>query len=137
MVFDTNILVPYSWRAEFGQDNLLELLEGKANLVVSEAILAELQHVLGRPRMQRRHRWDATRIAAFVQKLRLDSLLVEPVHLLNVVRDPSDNRILEAAVAGHADFIVSKDRDLLDLQAYEGVQIVTPVQFLAILRDAV
>jgi predicted nucleic acid-binding protein len=50
---------------------------------------------------------------------------------LNVITgDPSDNRYLECAVEGSADFVVSGDRDLLALQSYEGIAIVQPSVFL-------
>ncbi len=54
-----------------------------------------------------------------------------PVHLRIIAADPDDDRVLEAAVAGEADFIVSGDRHLLDLGRYEGIEIVTPARFLA------
>jgi putative PIN family toxin of toxin-antitoxin system len=135
VVLDTNILAPQSWRSEFGQDNLLQLFGDDVDLVVSRAILMELADVLPRPRLQRRHRWDPARVSEFLSRVREDSVYVDPPQYLDVVRDPSDNRILEAALAGQADYIVTTDRDLLDLDEFEGVRIVTPVTFLAILRE--
>jgi predicted nucleic acid-binding protein len=58
------------------------------------------------------------------------------MRLTAIGRDPSDNRLLEAALEGEADYIVSGDRDLLDLGSYEGIGIITPARFLAILREA-
>ena len=52
---------------------------------------------------------------------------------LAVSRDPDDDRVLEAAQAGHADFIVSGDRDLLDLREFVGIPILTPTGFLTLL----
>jgi predicted nucleic acid-binding protein len=43
--------------------------------------------------------------------------------------DPPDNRILECAIAGQADLIVSGDRHLLKLKSYQGIPIVRPVDF--------
>jgi predicted nucleic acid-binding protein len=57
--------------------------------------------------------------------------VVVPRIALDVIHDdPDDNRILECAVAGHADVIVSGDRHLLRLKSYEGIPIVRPVDFL-------
>ena len=47
------------------------------------------------------------------------------------LRDPSDNQILETAVVGKCDFLITRDKDLLSVGEYEGVQIVTPHQFLS------
>ena len=54
------------------------------------------------------------------------STWVEPDVELEIVRDPSDDKFLEAAVSGGADTIVSSDRDLLDLKEVEGIPIVSP-----------
>jgi predicted nucleic acid-binding protein len=57
--------------------------------------------------------------------------IVTPRFTLDVIReDPADNRILECAVAGKADLIVSGDRHLLKLKSYEGISIVRPIDFL-------
>jgi predicted nucleic acid-binding protein len=53
--------------------------------------------------------------------------------ITRIVADPADNRVLEAAVEGGADYIVTGDRHLLDLKQHEGIEIVTPADFLAIL----
>jgi len=49
------------------------------------------------------------------------------------VSDDADNRVLEAAVAGGADFIVSGDAHLLDLGDFEGIPIVAPARFWSVL----
>jgi len=50
-----------------------------------------------------------------------------------VCRDPRDDKFLDAAITARATYLVSSDRDLLDLRAVQGVQIVSPQQFLTIL----
>ena len=56
---------------------------------------------------------------------------VEPDVELEIVRDPSDDMFVEAAVSGGADTIVSSDRDLLDLRDVEGIPIISPWDFAA------
>ncbi len=51
-------------------------------------------------------------------------------------RDPTDNRVLEAALAGSADYIVSGDNDLLVLVQFEQIPIIRPVDFLTVLTSA-
>jgi predicted nucleic acid-binding protein len=53
--------------------------------------------------------------------------------ITRITEDPTDNRVLEAAVEGQADYIVSGDGHLLDLREHDGIPIVTPRDFLAIL----
>jgi len=93
----------------------------------------ELRGVLGRPRIAKRLRRPPAEVATFLSDFSENALVVTPEEELHVVqRDPADNRVLEAAVAGKADFVVSGDEDLLAL-SYEGVSIVTPARFAAIL----
>jgi len=97
--------------------------------------LRELETVLKRDHIAGRFGWSSSERRAFVGDLREHATVAAPETRLRVVRtDPSDNRVLEAAVAAHADYIVSGDHHLLDLKTYEGVQIVSPARFVAILR---
>ena len=71
-----------------------------------------------------------------LQRLEAAALEVYPAELIEVITDdPSDNRLLEAGVAGNADFIVSGDRHLLSLGSYASLAIVTPARFAAILAE--
>ena len=64
-------------------------------------------------------------------KLETISALVEPELSLNVVaEDPDDNRVLECAVSGRADYVISGDRHLLKLKEHGGIPILTAREFL-------
>jgi putative PIN family toxin of toxin-antitoxin system len=95
-------------------------------LVTSRALLDELDEKLrGKFAVSER---DAQAIRV---KLENNANLVDPDFELNAVSDdPDDNRVLECAVAGKADFIVSGDRHLLRIGCYEGIAIVTVRQFI-------
>lgn len=58
-------------------------------------------------------------------------LVVHPKESINIVRDKDDNRVLEAAVEGNCDFIITGDKDLLDLREFKNIKIIAPAQFLA------
>ena len=73
----------------------------------------------------------------FKATLRASFLIVYDLPpLTGIVRDPNDDMILTCAVAGTADSVVTRDDDLLSLETYEGITIVTPEAFLAFLRSA-
>ena len=60
----------------------------------------------------------------------------EPRINLNVIKtDPSDNRVLECAFETEADFIVSGDKDLLNLESFRDIRIVGPAEFFKIFKS--
>jgi putative PIN family toxin of toxin-antitoxin system len=70
---------------------------------------------------------DISNISSF---LKAKAEFVLPAERLADCRDPKDNPILECAWAGHADAIVTGDMDLLLLNPFRGIPILTPRQFL-------
>jgi len=54
---------------------------------------------------------------------------------VQIVRDPEDNKILESAVEADADYLITNDNDLLRLELYQNVEIITPPQFWAKFKD--
>jgi len=104
-------------------------------LLVSPAILEEIVRVLEYPKIARFHRWPRPRVEEFVAEFGYLGIMTPGDLRLDIVRDdPSDNRYLECAVEGMADYLVSGDQDLLEVQEYAGVLIVTPKTFLDLLR---
>ena len=92
--------------------------------------------MLSYPRIQRRHGMTTVEIGSLVRRFQRRGIVVVPTETLSVVqRDESDNRFLECAVAGSADYLVSGDDDLLSLGSYERVQIVRAADFLAMLGE--
>jgi predicted nucleic acid-binding protein len=52
-----------------------------------------------------------------------------------VIRDPNDDMVIATAQAAHAAYIVTRDKDLLSLQQYEEITILTPKAFMGVLRE--
>jgi putative PIN family toxin of toxin-antitoxin system len=94
-------------------------------------LLGELRRVLACPRLAAVFS-DPKAIVDLVEDL---SVVVEPIERLTVVADEADNRVLEAAVAGGAELLVTGDRALLGLGRFRGVRIMGPVAALALLAD--
>ncbi len=129
-VFDANIYVSaftvLGGRAEAA---LLKAVEGEAQLVISKPIIHELLDVLARK--FGRDAEELARIAVFLAEL---AELAQPRREIEVVKDDEDNRILECAIAGRADVIVTGDQAMLGLGEYQEVRIMTLREFLAALR---
>jgi putative PIN family toxin of toxin-antitoxin system len=132
VVFDTNVYfsafthprgVPFRiWQ---------EAIRRRFVLLTSPAIVRELADVL-REKLD----WDESALVAQLKLIVSVAALVVPQVKLNVVlADDDDNRILECAVAGKADLVVSGDHHLLDLKAFQGIGIGRPVDLLRTLGE--
>jgi putative PIN family toxin of toxin-antitoxin system len=125
-VLDTNILVSGLGWGGHSAAILDAVSEGRVVLIASAPLLEELRRVLAYPKLAKVVS-DAARLADIIAA---SSVVVEPDRVLAIINDESDNRVLEAAAAASADYIVSGDADLLDLGFFEGIPIVTAAQFV-------
>jgi predicted nucleic acid-binding protein len=80
---------------------------------------------------------DESRRRAFVADLALSALQVELSGMVRVCRDPDDDKLLETALVGRADCLVTGDRDLLVLHPFQRIPILTPAGFLASLSQRI
>ncbi|MBI3969983.1 MAG: putative toxin-antitoxin system toxin component, PIN family [Chloroflexi bacterium] len=109
---------------------LMALREGIHRLVTSPDLLDELTRVLTYPKLKPLAAHPS--LPVVLEWLHRPEHLVFPDQRLDVIaQDPADNRVLEAAVAGRADVIVSGDRHLLAHKEYEGIPILSARQFVA------
>lgn len=105
--------------------------EGKTQLIMSPDIIDEIRAVLLYPKIMKRHRRTAEEIEVFLKKLMKVAVITRSGSKLDVVKDDaSDNKYLECAVEGRADYIISGERHLTDLQFFRGIKITDPAQFL-------
>jgi uncharacterized protein len=125
-VLDSNVIVSgLGWSG--APARIVEaVLAGELMLVTSSSLLAELRRVLAYPKLAKVI-LEGERLADLVE---MSSIVIEPVSVFDAVEDESDNRVLEAAVDGAADYIVSGDEHLLTLGAFRGIPIVTPSEFV-------
>ena len=131
VVADTNVLVS---ALHFGGKprQLLDLAtDGQVDLAVSEAIIAETLRVL-RDKFHHAPEW----IVEADRQLRVITRFVQPTERIEVIQaDPTDDRILECAVAAEAHVIVSGDTHLLSLGRFRGILIQRVAEFLDGLQD--
>jgi putative PIN family toxin of toxin-antitoxin system len=108
--------------------------EGVFELSISAEIIAEVQRTLGK--VYFRSRLSNDQIDRAVALLRRRSNFVRlHIRVQGVVRDPDDDVILSTALSAEADYLVSGDKALLELQSYGAIRIVSPREFLDILSD--
>lgn len=132
VVLDTNVwLSAILWRGA-AYKLRLHAESNDFQVVTSMPILHELVRVL-------RFHFNLPDDLAYFWWLSLINLCdVIPIHSnLNVIeRDPDDNKFIQCAVDGQCDYIISRDRDLLDLKRFEEIDIITVAQFLDYLEEA-
>ena len=110
---------------------------GRFTLLLSEVILTEVEDVLSRPEVLRKLRMTPIEAGALIELLRRRSTLVTPTVAMARSRDPDDDKFLECAIAGRADYIVSADADLLSLREAQGIPIVAaPAFWQTLAREA-
>ncbi len=128
VVVDTNVLVS----ALLFRGPLAELVgawaQGRIVQIVSAATFAEFRRVLGYPKFS----LTKAEIILIVEQhiLPFFEVVEANAHVTGVCRDPHDDMFLTCAVGGVADFLVTGDRDLLDLNTYRGIRIIPPADLL-------
>jgi putative PIN family toxin of toxin-antitoxin system len=137
LVVDSNVLISgLLWHGP--PHRLIEQArEGKASFFSSPALLAELADVLTRDQFSKALASSRSATDKILSEVQSIVVLVRSVALPSpVCRDPDDDEVLATALAAQADLIVSGDRDLLALGAFQGIPIVSPAQALERLEAA-
>jgi putative PIN family toxin of toxin-antitoxin system len=106
----------------------------RLQLVLSQPILVEVLEVLQRPELTRRFSTLADRDPLRVLDILAAASVVTPSPVAYGSRDPSDDKFLATAAAAGATYLVSMDRDLLDLREYGSTRIVTCLELAALLE---
>ena len=117
--------------------DLVSQCQENVNLYTAAEILQEIRYVLlEKPHIRNRYTYSSEKVETFIDYLKNISIIVAQLPEIRVIeRDPKDDMIIACAVAASADYIISRDRDLLDLGNYQQIQIVSPKEFMQILRS--
>ncbi|MDA1193491.1 MAG: putative toxin-antitoxin system toxin component, PIN family [Candidatus Poribacteria bacterium] len=137
IVFDTGVLVSAFLRSGGLAGELLARCIRDDTVFCSEAILAETRSVLlERRHLRVRYGYSDDEVEEYRFYLRHVSTFVMPDEDFRAVeRDPKDDVILATAVAADADYLIARDRHLLDMKQFEDIAITSPENFMAILRE--
>lgn len=139
-VLDTNVWVSAILSPGHPPAKILELaLTGNLRLIISAGIIREIGRVLQYPKVKKaleRRRITSQEVDDVILKL-LKAAIIAPGEILaeGVSDDPADDMIIACALEGRADFIISGDHHLIDLKNYQGIKIVDPSTFLALIAE--
>ncbi len=126
--FDTNI---FCSALNFGgaPRRLLNMArDGLIRLDTSDVIFEELADVL-----ENKFQWQKADIERVLEQIRAFANHVTPAESFKVVhRDPDDDAILECAASARSDYLITGDKDMLEVQSHLGTRIIRPADFLAL-----
>jgi putative PIN family toxin of toxin-antitoxin system len=127
-VLDTNVLISSVISTGVPHEIVVKGFSSEYQIVVSVATLTEFRDTL--LKYPEKFHMDEDDVQQEVETIRYFAEFVDPDEEITAVEDdPDDDKFLEAAVAGNVDYIVSGDRHLLDLNSFQGIQIVEPRAF--------
>lgn len=107
-------------------------------IVTSKSAIAELKRVFSRPKFAQQLAVSTFHVTDILQTLQLQAIFVKKLSRPKIsVRDPKDTVILATAIQGHADYLVTGDKDLLVLSGHKSIKplkIVTPTEFIHLIN---
>lgn len=129
VVIDTNVWISRLLIAESASAQAVDKALSQADVVVSDTTIEELSDVLSRAKFDQYVSLDDRE--HFLRHLLQVATMVSVISEVTDCADPSDNAFLALALDSESDLIVSGDADLLSLNPWRGIQIVSPSDFLA------
>jgi len=128
IVIDTNVVISAFIFGSSSSMKAFTLAKLRGTILISNDVLSELINVLSRSKFDR---YITSEIREdFLASLMLEAEIVPITEKITACRDPKDNKFLELAVSGHADYLLTGDQDLLVLHPFRNLQIITVSNFL-------
>lgn len=134
IVIDTNVFISALLIKKSQPFQVVNIAFKQGIIIYSDATFTELQQVLARRKFDKYIILEERNI--FLLKLANESELVEIQEEIQACRDAKDDKFLELAVNGNADLIVTGDTDLLVLNPFRGIEIITPEVFLNLFQGS-
>ncbi|NUN23896.1 MAG: putative toxin-antitoxin system toxin component, PIN family [Candidatus Jettenia caeni] len=127
LVFDSNIFISaFVIPGSKAEKAILRIIEGNDALLISREIIKEVLEVLSTK--FHRGREAISHVAVYLSDI---AQVVNPTKRIRVFKDDPDNRILECALFGKADAIVTGDKEMLKLKEYKGIKIISLKEYLS------
>lgn len=127
VVFDTNLIFSAVLFGGIPRAILEAAIENKFDVISSAVLMAELLDTL-----KRKSPLTLNELQLIEEEITNLVEISHPRQNIKAVRDEDDNRVLEVAVEGNCDYIVTGDQDLLTLKKYKKIMILTPKEFLEV-----
>ncbi|MFN6272386.1 MAG: putative toxin-antitoxin system toxin component, PIN family [Microcystis sp.] len=129
VVIDTNVFISALLNPLGTPKKVINIAVSQFTILQSEATYQELATRISKKKFDKYLEKDDR--LDFLSSLKNRSLFVDILHETRVCSDLDDNKFLELAVSGMAQYIITGDNDLLILNTYQGIPIITPAEFVA------
>ena len=125
VVLDSNVIISAILFGGSPADIFERIISRKIVGVSSHVLMEELERVF-----RKKFSYSDEALTLIQKKLLRAFILVVPKEKISVLKDEPDNRVLEAAVEGRCDAIVTGDKQFLDIKTFHGIAICSPREFL-------
>jgi putative PIN family toxin of toxin-antitoxin system len=134
ITLDTNVLISATFWKGYSYEVIQLVLSNTIENVISPEILEEYNRILNSKRISDSVQNKKLAVQKAVNFIISNSIIVKPEFKVDIIKeDPADNRILECAISGKSEYIITHDNHLLKNEIFEGIRIITPKDFLEIL----
>jgi putative PIN family toxin of toxin-antitoxin system len=133
IVIDTNVFISALLNPNGTPRKVINLAVNQWVILQSEATYQELETRVSKNKFDK-YLSKEDRLN-FLASLRKKSLLIQITHQTLICSDADDNKFLELAVSGVADYLITGDNDLLIIKSYQDIPIITPTGFLSLVED--
>ena len=132
IVIDTHVIFSgASFSSSYtGQIMQSWLKQREIEVAISPLILIELRRVIHYPFVMNRYHWTERQNELFLRTLCRKGVIVEAKTVISISKDKDDNMWFACAEAANAEYIVSKNDDILDVGEYKGIKTVKPGYFV-------
>ncbi len=125
IVVDTNVIISGIFFGGNPRKIIEAVADGNINAYATPEIVEEYMEIIDSMIMRKQGKLNQRALSPLFSSLKI----IEPISEINVCWDPDDDKFIECAVDSRAIYIVSGDKDLLDIQEYDGIQIITAKEF--------
>lgn len=129
IIIDTNLWISFLISKDYSKLDKI-IFENKAKLLFSEELLAEFLAVIKRPKFRRFFTHEDTE--ELLETIHEFADFIDVKSSVTICRDAKDNFLLSLSKDGKADFLITGDKDLLELQTFENTKIITISNFFEI-----
>ncbi|MFN3396840.1 MAG: putative toxin-antitoxin system toxin component, PIN family [Thermodesulfovibrionales bacterium] len=126
VVFDTNIFISaFVIPGGYAEKAIVKIIESGDSLIISKEIIDEVLSVLSSK--FGRDGEALSRVAVYLFEI---AELVRPTERVSILKDEPDNRIIECAMEGKADVVVTGDKEMLKMKQFHGIRIISLKEYL-------